>query len=101
MLHREGEDPQVVPAKCEGIKVSKGDLLYFNTWGGGGWGDPLERDPELVLTDINRRLVSIEGALNYGVVIVDGKVDESETKNFVIPLGLIEMILKCLTLAAT
>ena len=61
-MHREGEDPQVVPAKCEGIKVSKGDLLYFNTWGGGGWGDPLERDPELVLTDINRRLVSIEGA---------------------------------------
>jgi N-methylhydantoinase B len=80
ILHREGEDPQVVPAKCEGIKVSKGDLLYFNTWGGGGWGDPLERDPELVLTDINRRLVSIEGALNYGVVVVDGKVDKSETK---------------------
>ena len=81
ILHRDGEDPQVVPAKCEGIKVKKGDLLYFNTWGGGGWGDPLERDPEQVLIDVNRRLVSTEGALNYGVVIKDNAVDVKETES--------------------
>ena len=81
ILHRDGEDPQVVPAKCEGIKVKKGDLLYFNTWGGGGWGDPLERDPEQVLIDVNRRLVSTEGALNYGVVIKDNAVDIKETES--------------------
>ena len=38
-------------AKSEGIKVKKGDLLYFNTWGGGGWGDPLLRSQELIALD--------------------------------------------------
>jgi N-methylhydantoinase B len=67
-------------AKAEGIKVKKGDLLYFNTWGGGGWGDPYERDPELVRQDVARRLVTVEGARRYGVVIGgDGSVDVDAT----------------------
>ncbi len=70
-----------LPAKIEGVKVHAGDLLYFNTWGGGGWGDPLKRDPELVHTDINRRLVTVEGARRYGVVIDDnGQVDTAATE---------------------
>jgi N-methylhydantoinase B len=68
-----------LPSKCEGIKVKVGDLLYFNTWGGGGWGDPLERDPTLVLADVNRNLASAEGARDYGVVITGGAVDEAAT----------------------
>jgi N-methylhydantoinase B len=67
-------------AKAEGIKVKKGDLLYFNTWGGGGWGDPYERDPELVRQDVARRLVTVDGARRYGVVIgEDGSVDADAT----------------------
>ncbi len=70
-----------LPAKAEGIKVKAGDLLYFNTWGGGGWGDPFEREPELVMHDVNRRLVTREGAKRYGVVIADdGSVDVSATE---------------------
>ncbi len=70
-----------LPAKSDGIKVSEGDVLYFNTWGGGGWGNPLERDPELVATDVNRGLVSAEGAKRYGVVIgADGTVDAGATE---------------------
>lgn len=70
-----------LPAKVEGVKVCAGDLLYFNTWGGGGWGDPLDRDPELVRQDVSRRLVSREGAQRYGVVIgEDGRVDAEATK---------------------
>ena len=70
-----------LPSKCEDIKVKKGDLLYFNTWGGGGWGDPYQRDPELVRTDIERGLVSVEGALRYGVVIGDDQqVDMAATE---------------------
>lgn len=68
-----------LPAKAEGIPVKAGDLLYFNTWGGGGWGNPLERDPAAVLTDVNRRLVTVEGARRFGVVIADGKVDAGAT----------------------
>ena len=70
-----------LPAKCENIEVKKGDLLYFNTWGGGGWGDPFQRDPELVLTDVVRGLVSVEGAKRYGVVIdADQQVDVAATE---------------------
>lgn len=71
---------QWLPSKCEGIEVRKGDLLYYNTWGGGGWGDPLERDTTLVRDDTARGLVSIDGARRYGVVIAaDGAVDEPAT----------------------
>ncbi|MDJ0709189.1 MAG: hydantoinase B/oxoprolinase family protein [Woeseiaceae bacterium] len=70
-----------LPAKCDGIKVNEGDVLYFNTWGGGGWGNPLERDPELVRVDVNRGIVSAEGAKRYGVVIADdGSVDTAATE---------------------
>jgi len=69
-----------LPSKCDGIKVQAGDLLYFNTWGGGGWGDPLERDPQLVLDDVNRVLATAEGARDYGVVIKDGAVDAAATE---------------------
>lgn len=68
-------------AKCEGVKVAKGDLLHFNTWGGGGWGDPYLRDPELVRVDVERTLVSSEGAKRYGVVLrADGSVDTAATE---------------------
>ncbi len=69
-----------LPSKVEGIKVKAGDVLYFNTWGGGGWGNPLERDPELVLADIDRRLVTVEGAKRYGVVVSNGAVDIDATE---------------------
>src|SRR5690606_18092364 len=58
-----------LPAKCEDIEVKEGDILYFNTWGGGGWGDPCARKPEVVLADVAKGLVTIEGACRYGVVI--------------------------------
>ena len=65
-----------LPSKCEGIDVKVGDVLYFNTWGGGGWGDPYQRDAELVRQDVDRGLVSVEGALRFGVVIDEnGRVD--------------------------
>ena len=79
-LVRTDGSEQWLPAKVEGIKVKAGDLLYFNTWGGGGWGDPFKRDPELVRLDVERRLVSREGAQRYGVVIGDdGAVDGKAT----------------------
>jgi len=59
--------------------VQPGDILYFNTWGGGGWGDPLQRDATLVSADVARGLVSTQGARRYGVVINNGQVDESAT----------------------
>ncbi len=48
----------------------KGDLVRIYTAGGGGWGDPLERDMEQVLDDVKDGFVSMRSALeHYGVVI--------------------------------
>ncbi len=70
-----------LPAKCDGVSVKEGDVLYFNTWGGGGWGDPLERDADQVGVDVSRGLVSAEGAKRYGVVIAaDGAVNSAATE---------------------
>ena len=81
-LERVDGSQEWLPSKSEGIKVNKGDLLYFNTWGGGGWGDPYEREAELVRADAERGLVSVAGARRYGVVITsDGSVDEAATKS--------------------
>jgi len=81
LLVRSDGTEEFIPAKCEGVKVQKGDLLYFNTWGGGGWGDPLERDPAHVISDVAKKLVSIDGAKRYGVVINDDlSLDEKGTK---------------------
>lgn len=79
ILKRADGTQQILPAKCDGVEVKKGDLLYFNTWGGGGWGDPFLRDCNSVLEDVNRGLVSVEGAKRYGVIIVDGSVDVQQT----------------------
>ncbi len=79
-LVRSDGSEEWLPSKCDGIKVKTDDLLYFNTWGGGGWGDPLARDAALVLADVNRNLATIEGALDYGVIIKDGAVDEAATE---------------------
>ncbi len=70
----------IVANKVEEITVAEGDQLHFVTWGGGGWGDPLERDPELVALEIRQGLISVDGAREYGVVIAgDGTVDQSAT----------------------
>ncbi len=80
LVRKDGSE-EWLPAKCDGIKVQEGDVLYFNTWGGGGWGNPLERDPELVRTDVKRGLVTREGAKRYGIVIADdGSVDSAATE---------------------
>ncbi|MEO1607690.1 MAG: hydantoinase B/oxoprolinase family protein, partial [Pseudomonadota bacterium] len=69
-----------IPSKCDRVKVFPGDILYFNTWGGGGWGNPLDRDPALVMTDVERGLVTVDGATRYGVVVKSGAVDTTATK---------------------
>ena len=80
-LVRANGERQVLPSKCDNIKVAKGDLVIFDTWGGGGWGDPLERDPAAVGTDVLKGLVTQGGARRYGVVCdVRGRVDQAATE---------------------
>ena len=53
-----------------------GEVIRIRTTGGGGWGDPLARDPALVVRDVVWRKVSPEAArASYGVVLT-GSADD-------------------------
>ena len=81
ILYRTDGSEELLQSKCDRIKVEPGDLLHFDTWGGGGWGDPLKRPSEQVSFDVAAGLVSVDGAQRYGVVCnADGEVDESATE---------------------
>ena len=72
----------MLPSKCDRIEVKEGDILYYNTWGGGGAGDPFDRQPDRVGKDVERGLVSVAGARRSGVVCDEsGDVDEAATES--------------------
>ncbi|THV00367.1 5-oxoprolinase [Dendrothele bispora CBS 962.96] len=75
------ENPPRIPigSKEDFVDVEAGDTLEWVTWGGGGWGNPLERDPELVAKEVRRRL--IKDTTRYGVVLTpSGEVDVAATE---------------------
>jgi N-methylhydantoinase B len=60
MLVRDGEEKRL-PAKCT-FELEAGDVVSYRTCGGGGYGPPNERDPELVRRDVREGKVSAERA---------------------------------------
>ncbi len=79
LLYADGSE-RILPAKADKIRVEPGDRLIFDTWGGGGWGDPLTRDLEAVSYDLESGLVTPEGAKAYGVIGNDeGVIDKVAT----------------------
>ncbi|MBP0616368.1 hydantoinase B/oxoprolinase family protein [Jiella mangrovi] len=61
--------------------LQPGDILSIRSAGGGGRGDPMEREPWRVAGDVARGYVSQEAAQeHYGVVLVEGIVDEAATQ---------------------
>ena len=80
IIERANGKVEKLPSKCDRIVVEAGDLLYFNTWGGGGCGDPLKRPAERVAFDTKAGLVTRKGARRYGVVLnPDLSVNEKQT----------------------
>ncbi len=52
------------------MTIRKGEVFRHVLAGAGGWGDPLERDPDAVLKDVRNELLSpAKAAADYGVVI--------------------------------
>jgi N-methylhydantoinase B len=78
ILQRVDGSEEMLPSKCDRVKVQVGDLLLYETWGGGGWGDPFKRPTENVEFDVRAGLVSVDGAQRYGVVIDDDFVVDDE-----------------------
>jgi len=65
-----GPAQREVDALADGEPVPAGTLIRIRTTGGGGWGDPLVRDPGLVAQDVRWRKVSVAAAAaDYGVVL--------------------------------
>ena len=62
--------------------IPEGDLLIFETPGGGGYGDPLERPAEAVAADVAKGLVSREAAERLYAVVLDeaGGLDADATR---------------------
>ena len=56
---------------CE-FDIGKNDVLYMRMSSGGGYGDPLEREPERVLSDVEAGIVSREEAQEIYGVVIDG-----------------------------
>lgn len=76
-----GERTPPLVSKVTDIKISKGQRVRLETPGGGGFGDPLTRDPKRVARDIKLGYVSGEAARrDYGVVVRDnGEIDLAAT----------------------
>ena len=70
-----------------GLKLKKGDKIFYGSSGGGGFGNPLDREPELVLEDVIDEWLSMGAAKKYyGVIIeeidaeaADYRIDEAAT----------------------
>ena len=80
-VNSEVDGPTFVPPKYGVTKLGPARMIA-DTPGGGGWGDPFTRDPDLVLRDVRDGLVSTEAALqDYRVVITANQqsVDSAAT----------------------
>jgi len=78
ILHHGTDDEELLPSKPH-FTVGKGTRHRHVTAGGGGHGDPLERDPQNVLDDVLDEKVSRAGArATYGVIITDADTVDLE-----------------------
>ena len=63
-------DEREIPALSDGTVMKRGDIFRIETVGGGGWGDPLQRDAASVRADALGRFISPASARDdYGVVL--------------------------------
>ena len=83
LIKNEGcPDETNLTLKASGVQLKSGDKVTIKAGGGGGYGDPLERDPLLVQSDVLLGFVSHEKAQSeYGVIVSsNGELDLTSTK---------------------
>lgn len=81
-IHRTSGEYEQMPSKFDAVVMNPGDLWVMRTGGGGGWGNPFERDPERVVRDVAVGLITAEQARSWYGTIVKGNppiLDDEET----------------------
>jgi N-methylhydantoinase B len=76
-----GADQRLLPTcPMASVPMVRDDVFLHIQAGAGGFGDPLERDPQKVLVDVLNELITVSYAADvYGVVVADGMVDVEAT----------------------
>jgi N-methylhydantoinase B len=75
-----GGEAHVLGPKPGHFDLAAGDVLAYGFQGGGGYGDPIERDPADVVGDVKDGFVTVKSAREqYGVVIEHGQLDVEAT----------------------
>ena len=83
LRYGEPEALSVEGGRAVEVKLPPNSLLCARRGGGGGWGDPLARDPEWVLKDVVDGYISLDYALNEHGVVMDQavmRVNEEATR---------------------
>ena len=84
LLINPGQDDEKWHVRSSGVKIKKGSTIRHRTAGGGGYGDPHEREPNKVSEDYINGLISFEDARDIYAVALDqktGAVDPDGTSN--------------------
>jgi N-methylhydantoinase B len=77
-----GGSVQRFDSKPGHFSLHRGDVLAYSFQGGGGYGDPIRRDPARVVRDVSNGFVTSHWASDlYGVVLRDGAVDAEATRD--------------------
>jgi N-methylhydantoinase B len=84
LINPERDGGKRLPSRYADYPLKEGDVFRLDTPGGGGYGDPLAREPERVLADVREGVVSADAAeREYGVVVKKNgtgwTVEETET----------------------
>jgi N-methylhydantoinase B len=74
-IFADGRPPEVT-GMVSGVTLHRGDVVRVVTGSGGGWGDPLQRDPEAVASDVRNGFVTVADAESVYGVLVDPATGE-------------------------
>jgi N-methylhydantoinase B len=69
LVERNGQAPE--PKRKGPVQLKPGDRLHIMSGGGGGYGDPLRRDPERVARDVRLGYITTDVALEIYAVVCD------------------------------
>jgi N-methylhydantoinase B len=79
VVEQPGQEPRSL-RRVDMLQLGRDSRVTLHTAGAGGYGDPYRRDPQRVLDDVRRGLVSADAARrDYGVAIADGAIDDAAT----------------------